>query len=304
MTSAAENKLPYVTKEVESWSKAKEIFDALGGEWIFRGQSDCTWELQTSLERKILSNFLRGVSKEGLLEAEEILKRSFIRGSHLYRLGLTAPSNTLSWWAEMQHYGAPTRLLDFTWSPYVASFFAFENAEKSCNRAVWALNVDLVMGLLANLMVKEFPEIDESSIRNSMVWEQGDFIDFFLREAQLRAIKSIVLVATDRMNERMMAQRGLFVMPSSIAFSFMDCLTGLIGENTFPKYVIRFVLPNESRIEALMDLRRMNVTRASLFPGLEGYAQSLAADVILALEESKSPLVKERRKRRINLKLP
>ena len=38
----------------------------------------------------------------------------------------------------MQHHGAPTRLIDFTWSPYVAAFFALERA--TGDAAVWAVN--------------------------------------------------------------------------------------------------------------------------------------------------------------------
>ena len=42
------------------------------------------------------------------------------------------------WLALMQDHGAPTRLLDFTWSPYVAAFFALERTLN--DGVVWALN--------------------------------------------------------------------------------------------------------------------------------------------------------------------
>ena len=38
----------------------------------------------------------------------------------------------------MQHHGAPTRLIDFTWSPYVAAFFALERT--LADGVVWAMN--------------------------------------------------------------------------------------------------------------------------------------------------------------------
>ena len=47
------------------------------------------------------------------------------------------------WLALMQHHGAPTRLLDFTWSPYVAAFLALERAVDDA--AVWAIHPRVAM---------------------------------------------------------------------------------------------------------------------------------------------------------------
>ena len=41
------------------------------------------------------------------------------------------PANRLEWLALMQHYGTPTRLLDFTRSPYVACYFALEELPRT-----------------------------------------------------------------------------------------------------------------------------------------------------------------------------
>jgi len=50
--------------------------------------------------------------------------------------------NKLGWLAIMQHYGAPTRLLDFTYSPYVALYFALRNHDenKSKHAEVWGID--------------------------------------------------------------------------------------------------------------------------------------------------------------------
>jgi hypothetical protein len=48
------------------------------------------------------------------------------------------PDDDFQWLALMQHHGAPTRLIDFTWSPYVAAFFALERT--LTDGVVWAMN--------------------------------------------------------------------------------------------------------------------------------------------------------------------
>jgi hypothetical protein len=51
------------------------------------------------------------------------------------------PETTLEYFSLLQHFGAPSRLLDFTKSPYIAAYFAFEQATKEPDEvAIWVVN--------------------------------------------------------------------------------------------------------------------------------------------------------------------
>jgi hypothetical protein len=79
--------------------------------------------LKTTLERACESY---DIPLEKARVIEDILLRNFMRKYHHYSQHIPDRGNTLEWLSVMQHYGAPTRLLDFTYSVYVAAYFALE----------------------------------------------------------------------------------------------------------------------------------------------------------------------------------
>jgi len=122
--------------KAEAISLIEQIKDKTStSRWIFRGQRSSKWRLATSLERAC-NSFKLKISQNGLA-LEKVLLREFQRRFHHYQSYV--PKDNIELLAYMQHFGAPTRLLDWTYSLHVAVYFAIEAApDDPC--AVWAID--------------------------------------------------------------------------------------------------------------------------------------------------------------------
>src|ERR1035437_6828640 len=118
----------YRVFRLTSWEAfLKLVVQAPYSNWAFRGERDERWPLYSSLSR-YLKNF--GVDPRAWVDQESRILRVFKRKAHQFLVQPPEPDDDFQWLALMQHHGAPTRLIDFTWSPYVAAFFALERKER------------------------------------------------------------------------------------------------------------------------------------------------------------------------------
>jgi hypothetical protein len=82
-------------------------------------------------------------------DLENQLLYDFRSSAHQFLANLPSETEKLEWLAVLQHYGTPTRLLDWTYSPTVAAYFALrskpERAERAC---IWALNLHRLKQIL------------------------------------------------------------------------------------------------------------------------------------------------------------
>jgi len=101
--------------------------------WIFRGQSVASWGLVPGLYRERSQNV---VEQKNRSQLEQRLLSQFKREARPY-LNIE-PVNDWEWLALAQHYGLPTRFLDWTQSPLVALYFALEG-EEYFNSSVWCI---------------------------------------------------------------------------------------------------------------------------------------------------------------------
>ncbi len=117
----------YKQYRLESWLDfLKIIIDSPYSNWAFRGHRKAILAAGVARCRAIFRNF--HIDPRAWPQQEGRILRVFKRKAHHFLAQLPAPDNDFQWLALMQHNGAPTRLLDFTWSPYVAAFFALERA--------------------------------------------------------------------------------------------------------------------------------------------------------------------------------
>ncbi len=100
---------------------------------VYRGASNAEWSLLTSLDRLGGEN---PAHTKGHLE-EHIL-RTFIRYSRPYVQ--QPPLNEWELLVIAQHHGVPTRLLDWSYSPFVAAHFATLNPAPKGDRIIWKLD--------------------------------------------------------------------------------------------------------------------------------------------------------------------
>ena len=263
--------------------------------WVFRGvrgvsQARRRLGLETRLEREVEGRKQRGSSDNenrhiDRRNAEEYLLAQFKKAAHHFLESSMVPceNNIIEWLALMGHYGAPTRLLDFTRSPYVACFFALEKASDNdkydSERAIWAINTPWLikssLGRIGNL--KGHGKVTYKNLLNS------EFIVKYFDKLFVSNRRSVSLpVMPPRSNPRLLVQQGLFLCPGPVEESFKDILSSYKDpkdSKDMQNHVHKILIDGDIRQDVLSELHSMNISRASLFPDLEGFATSLNHEI-------------------------
>jgi hypothetical protein len=279
-----------LTEKAASWDDFLAWLDKLYGAWCFRGQRETEWSLQTSLERLIRVRWSRGNSDgvhslDRKTVGQELLSRFQQQAPNYFR-NIPPSEDLSSWLALMQHHGVPTRLLDWTHSPEVAMYFALEEEPQlgaKCS-AIWAIDLDW-------LKAKEYEQLQsEEAISASSGQTRVESLNGLLGQDKEPVIVRIDPVET---NERVSAQRGLFLWKLFEETPFFDqiLMTMMIHPEIPGRPVVRKLeVGRDHRVKFLGRLREKNIHRASLFPGLDGFCQSLKRDLEIKAKEEEARL--------------
>ena len=242
--------------------------------WIFRGQADTEWTLKTRFERSVLPYVKSGNTP---IELERIMLREFKRHYHRYSADLPAEEDDLEWLSVMQHYGAPTRLLDWTYSEYVALFFAIRDAEpKDAPIAIWAVNQTQCWNHLIGSLKKAR---HNGSVK---LLTQNDKNSKALNSLLSACAETIVAPINPlRLSDRLSVQQGTFLVPMNPNLSFKQNFDKSF--ESMPHGAAKITIPcnDKNLLNALTLLVRVNITERSLFPGIDGLARSMKLSAIL-----------------------
>jgi len=230
---------------VKDWKHLQEIFssDTLfksQDDFLFRGQRRSDWGLSPSLARLSENGNISKKIADKQLEQFRYSIRGRVKG--------VAALNDFDVWAIGQHFGLVTPLLDWSRSPFVSMFFAFEDDDpkeespKNYSRAIFALNKTKLDKLGVDI-----------------------FVDSLSSE-----------------HDRLISQSGLFTispihktetLEAFILNELADKEVDIDDADVLSRYVFKIHVPmekEEDRLDCFKSLRKMNLHHASLYPDLIG----------------------------------
>lgn len=274
-------------------SDVMEIADALGSGWVFRGQADTDWLLSSSLEREVgricNPDPTRWLEESVQAEFEKVALKK-VRDERPTFAGLTSETDHFSWLAWLQHHGCKTRLIDFTDSFYVALHFAV-SGQPTTDAVVWALATRQIDQHTQSLCNQCNEKLTPDEIRRQLVNNSIDLPYRYVVDDVKDDRLAVVYGKPQQLNQRLIAQQGLFVCALNLKKTFMENLAVGVGitadsETAISELeslktaakrmtAIRIRIPRSEHPSLLSHLRRMNITDATLFPGPDGYARNL-----------------------------
>jgi FRG domain len=202
---------------------SKNYFILPRGDWVFRGHSSESFELISKVGRGSHTSRTRGKFESSIFD---MFKRSAVQ--YLEK----APRNDWEWLAIAQHHGLPTRLLDWSFNPFVALYFAVEDRLDE-DGVVYALNAP-----------KKLPQK-------------------IIETASPFKIKKPMKFLPNIVAPRLWEQEGLFIVSSNIDVPFTDKLRSDWA-------LEKLIVPASAKQRLRYELYRLGVHRAALFPDLDG----------------------------------
>lgn len=217
-----------------------QILDEYPGLEFFRGQSDVKWRLLPKLSR---------LFKKGKIPDTWPRLESFILGDFKKYAVINIdkePKNKFEWMVLGQHYGLPTRLLDWTTNPLKALYFAVDEYSDKRDGALFAFSPTSSIPML----------------------EDDENVDQFTH---------MMPIFPNMIDSRIVAQEACFtIFPHAPDFKQFQPLedTEIYDRDYF--LMLKIMIPRDRKLTILGELDVLGVNRRTLFPDLSGLSDFIS----------------------------
>jgi hypothetical protein len=241
----------------ESWQRSIGRFRS---DFVFRGISNARFaSLSTGLMR------LGGA----YTEMEGHLLRNFRKYAHLDVIQTVPDDSTWHWLAMAQHHGLPSRLLDWSYSPFVAAHFATASVEQlNTDGLIWAFNFirsqEYLPAILREILNEESSNVFTAEMLQRSASTLAAFDDLAVDDQHF-----VAFFEPPSLDSRIVNQYALFSLMSSPEVSLDEWL------ERHPDLFRRIIIPAEVKWEVRDKLDHANITERVLFPGLDGLSSWL-----------------------------
>ena len=239
-----------------------------GLEFNFRGQANAEWSLVPSIVRLFGKDPAVSAQQALAIEKNACEQFKFHIGPRIR--DYCSEQNLVELWMLMQHYGAPTRVLDWTRSPFVAAYFAVADHWDK-DGSIWFINQSLYEGLAWSYFKFGYPSQHP----------QPTPADFFQTDVDKPTYLSFF--SSTYGHDRSIAQQGIFSISTYILDDHAPRMrrVALNSCEQTAQNMGRFTIPAAHKPTFLRHLRSMNIAANALFPGLDGIGRSVAESVRL-----------------------
>lgn len=223
------------------WNEFKShIFSKSKLNLLFRGQQK-PWSLCTSFHRRGRYRMSEFTSKD----VKQLHQRLSAITSHFFDLNV--PDQNGAFFNLLQHHGYPTPLLDWSYSPYVAAFFAFRDRPIGYNK----------------------DEVVRIYVFNNQEWKKR-YPQIINLDPPFPHLSVMEFIAIN--NPRLVPQQAVTTVTN-----LHDIEAYILEKETETgvKFLDAIDIPANEREAAMRELRFMGITAGSMFPSIDGVCEEL-----------------------------
>lgn len=253
-----------ISHTAKSFSEAMSIVEEFQGQhttaW-YRGVGDTTHTLTPSLLRHPKKR-----TPEDLHKLERDLAASFAQRSRPF----VAQTFSDEWETMfyMQHYGIPTRLLDWSESPFVALYFALS----SCKREKNKVKSDVAVWMLDPFAWNK-SALADISFTGGILDPKKEQVKSYSPNSELDERKNLpIMIHGTHNSARIVAQRGMFAL---FGKSMQSMENSFLEPNFAPATLQKIVIPKGSVDEISTSLFRKGVSDSTVYPDVFGLSLEL-----------------------------